>query len=315
MTPHHTNERTTMPTDPAMPTDPTTLGATGNERLTAWAGASLFLWIGFEGITILNIHSWLTAHMLIGIALIIPTGVKLASTGYRFARYYMNVPAYVRNGPPQIVPRVLAPFLVLNTAFILLSGVSIPLSGGYRHQVEGLHKLSFVTWIVLTGVHVLFYLKRMPPLLLADLSGRETPRGTTLQRLVVVVSGVVSRTLALVLTPWMVKRQPSVGKITVQDFRRTTKMNRQRHRRSPIIPAGRLADRSGPVGKPTNRAVHFVLGMGSNLRSRWATSTPFIDASQPGGLGSPVILRAWGSKSANTVCQGGRHHSRTVGPG
>ena len=241
---------------------------------------------GFEGITILNVRSWLTAHMLIGIALIIPTGVKLASTGYRFARYYTNTPAYVRNGPPRIVLRVLAPFLVLNTAFILLSGVSIPLSGGYRHQVEGLHKLSFATWIVLTGVHVLFYLKRMPPLLIADLSGRGTPRGAALQRLVVVAGGgdswvrVGARAHALDTgtgprsNPFSCLRSKQITVVSAISRRDNGDGQRRCATRPPTdhlsVSVKPVADRSVTtfVGAVANRAVHLVLGMGSNLRSR-----------------------------------------------
>jgi hypothetical protein len=184
--------------------DAAELGATGNERLTAWAGAALFVGFGLQGITILNMHSWLTAHMLIGISLFIPVGIKIASTGYRFVRYYTNSPAYVRKGPPHIVLRVLAPFLLLNTALVMCSGALIPLSGSYRHSVETLHKLSFATWLVLFGIHVLAYLRRMPQLLTADLMARGTTRSTATQRIVIVAGGgVAGIALALVAMPWV----------------------------------------------------------------------------------------------------------------
>jgi hypothetical protein len=192
-----------LPADPRH-SDPATLGAEGNERLTAWAGAALLIGLAAEGVTLLNVHWWLTAHMLIGIALLPPVAVKAGSTMYRFARYYTSSPAYVRKGPPRPLLRILGPFLLLNTAFILLSGVAIPLAGSYRHQVEGLHKLSFWTWAAFFAVHVLAYVWRLPGLLIADLAGRGTFRSTAFQRIVVVaVSAATGMALALVLMPWV----------------------------------------------------------------------------------------------------------------
>ena len=197
-----TTPRANVPS--AHPSDAATVGADGNERLTAWAGAALFVGFAFEGITILNVRWWLTAHMLIGISLFIPVGVKVASTGYRFLRYYTGTPAYVRKGPPQIVLRIMAPFLLANTVFILCSGVLIPLSGSYRHWVEGLHKLSFWTWILMAGIHVLWYLWRVPGLLLADLAGRGTPRSAAFTRIAVVAGAALAGgALALTLMPWV----------------------------------------------------------------------------------------------------------------
>src|SRR6266700_2655738 len=42
-------------------------------------------------------------HMFVGLLLIPPVALKLASTGYRFVRYYTASPAYRRKAPP---PRV-----------------------------------------------------------------------------------------------------------------------------------------------------------------------------------------------------------------
>jgi hypothetical protein len=184
--------------------DAATLGAEGNERLTAWAGAALLIGLAAEGVTLLNVHWWLTAHMLIGIALLVPVAVKAGSTMYRFARYYTNSPAYVRKGPPRLLLRIIGPFLLLNTVFILLSGVVIPLAGSYRHSVEELHKLSFWTWAAFFAVHVLAYVWRLPRLLFADLAGRGTLRSAAFQRIAVVaVSGVGGMVLAVVLMPWV----------------------------------------------------------------------------------------------------------------
>jgi hypothetical protein len=185
--------------------DRATLGAEGNERLIAWGGAVLFVGFGLEGLTLLaGVRDHLKLHMLIGIALLIPTGIKVAATVYRFVRYYTNSPAYVRMGPPQFVLRIIAPFLVLNTGFLLLSGLSLPLAGSYRHVLEELHGLSFWTWLALAGVHTLWYLWRVPRLLIADLAARGTFRGAAVQRIAVVtVGGLVGCGLALALFPWV----------------------------------------------------------------------------------------------------------------
>lgn len=204
--PRATDPAATHPaaTAPTGPTERAILGAEGNERLTAWAGAALFVGFAAQGITILNIHWWLTAHILIGIMLLAPVGVKISSTVYRFARYYTGSPAYVRKGPPHPLLRIIAPFLLLNTVFILLSGLLILVAGDYRAPVEALHKLSLWTWLALTGVHVLAYLWRVPRLLLADLRGRGTSAAAAAQRVAVVAGAcVVGVALALALMPWV----------------------------------------------------------------------------------------------------------------
>ena len=38
--------------------------------------------------------------MFLGVLLIGPVALKLASTGYRFVRYYTSEPRYRRKGPP-----------------------------------------------------------------------------------------------------------------------------------------------------------------------------------------------------------------------
>jgi hypothetical protein len=44
--------------------------------------------------------------------------LKLASTGYRFARYYTANPAYRRKGPPATPMRLLAPLVVISTVVV-----------------------------------------------------------------------------------------------------------------------------------------------------------------------------------------------------
>src|SRR5437773_1065539 len=88
----------------------------GNERLTATVGAILLVLLAVEGLTILSIRQLLSPHIVIGLLVIPPVLLKLGSTGYRFVRYYAGDRDYVVKGPPHLVMRLLAPFLVVSTA-------------------------------------------------------------------------------------------------------------------------------------------------------------------------------------------------------
>jgi hypothetical protein len=144
-------------------------GTVKNERLTATTSVVLVALLLVEGVTILFLRPLLPVHIFVGMLLIPPVALKLASTGYRFVRYYTGSPAYVRRGPPHIVLRALAPVLVVATVGVLATGVSLLVLGpdSGRGIVLGLHKLSFVVWLAVASVHVLAYLPRLPRLLLA----------------------------------------------------------------------------------------------------------------------------------------------------
>src|SRR5476651_855348 len=73
-------------------------GATGNDRLTAVVGAVLIVLLAVEGATIPFLGGLLTVHIFVGMLLLGPVALKLASTGYRAARYYAGKGEYVRRG-------------------------------------------------------------------------------------------------------------------------------------------------------------------------------------------------------------------------
>jgi len=86
-------------------------GSLGNEHLTAVLAAVLLLLLAIEGATLLQIGSLLTVHAFVGMLLIPVLAVKVASTGWRFLRYYRRGEEYVQRGPPHLVLRALvAPF-------------------------------------------------------------------------------------------------------------------------------------------------------------------------------------------------------------
>lgn len=180
--------------------------AQGNERLTAWAGAVLFVMLAIEGVTILRIHDLIVAHMVVGMLLIGPIALKLASTGYRFIRYYTGSVTYRQQGPPRLLLRVLAPVLIVTTVSVFATGAALAFIGPeHRGWVLQLHKASFVLWIAVATVHVLAYVGRVPALLGRDLA---LLRWDSMGRIALTVGAVVGG-LALALAtahlagPWM----------------------------------------------------------------------------------------------------------------
>jgi hypothetical protein len=135
-------------------------GVEVNELLTSSTAALLTILLLAEGATIINVRGLLTAHMFIGLALIPPVLLKLASTGYRFMRYYTGSPVYRAKGPPLLILRVLAPILVASTAMIFATGVWLLLLGHRSDQALMLHKVAFFVWGGVFGVHFLAHLPR-----------------------------------------------------------------------------------------------------------------------------------------------------------
>jgi len=76
-------------------------GTSGNERLTTAVGATLIVLLAVIGLTLLRLHGrLLSVHLFVGMLLVPPVLLKLASTGYRFIRYYTGNPRYREHGPP-----------------------------------------------------------------------------------------------------------------------------------------------------------------------------------------------------------------------
>ena len=134
-----------------------------NERLTAATGAVLIVLLAALGVTILSIGPLIWWHVLIGMVLIPPVLLKLATTGWRFIRYYTGSPEYVRRGPPVTPLRLLAPLVVLSTLVVFGSGVALIVVGPSGGILVGLHKASFFVWFFATAVHVLAHLRRLLP--------------------------------------------------------------------------------------------------------------------------------------------------------
>jgi hypothetical protein len=187
-------------------------GTAGNERLTALTGVILLIGLAALGITIVRIGQLLDVHMFLGVALIAPVALKMASTGYRFARYYTSEPRYRGKGPPALALRLLAPFVVLSTVAVFATGVVLLLAGpGSRDPWVLVHKVSFIVWLAATALHVLGHLADLPRILgtrQAILDGRSSPpdggRGRTAALSASLAAGVALGVLAIAdFAPWL----------------------------------------------------------------------------------------------------------------
>jgi hypothetical protein len=164
--------KTTIPNETGMAATPATRrrtrprwparlgGAEGNEVLTSTTAVLLVGLLLAEGVTVVHMRGLVSAHMFIGLVLVPPVLLKLASTGYRFFRYYTRAEAYRAKGPPWLPLRLLAPVLVVSTIALFGSGVALLLSGHKSASLLTLHKESFVVWVVVFGLHFLAYLPR-----------------------------------------------------------------------------------------------------------------------------------------------------------
>ncbi|MBV9424713.1 MAG: hypothetical protein JOZ98_17515 [Solirubrobacterales bacterium] len=137
-------------------------GTDGNEQLTAMTSVILFVLLAVIGLTIVRIGQLTWLHLFLGLLLLGPLGLKMASTGYRFMRYYTGNRAYRDKGPPEIALRLIAPIVVFSTLVVFVSGI-ILLFHGPRNRAELLtiHKVSFIVWLAFTALHVLGHLPNL----------------------------------------------------------------------------------------------------------------------------------------------------------
>lgn len=181
-------------------------GVAGNEQLTAVTGILLIVLLAILGVTILRIGQLIWLHLFLGFLLIGPVLLKLASTGYRFARYYMHNRVYVDRGPPAMWLRAVGPGVVLTTIIVFASGVVLLFEGpAHRSASLLVHKASFILWLGFTGLHVLGHLPGLGGSLRAvrdeDVSGLGSQAGAA-GRWIVLVGGILAGViLAVALIP------------------------------------------------------------------------------------------------------------------
>jgi hypothetical protein len=143
----------------------------GNERLTALAGAVLFVLMVIEVVSAAILHTLLSIHVFVGILLTGPLVVKLGSTGWRFLRYYTGVPAFVRRGPPHLLLRVLAPLLIVATLLVIGSGIGLVVLGpSHAGSLLSLHGISALILLPLLVIHIFAHTRQIPRLVADDWS-------------------------------------------------------------------------------------------------------------------------------------------------
>jgi hypothetical protein len=166
-------------------------GTDGNERLTVSTGALLIVLLAVEGLTVLSLRSLLSLHVFLGVLLIPPVLLKVASTGYRFVRYYTGSRLYVETGAPPLYLRALGPVVVLSSGVLLATGVALLAMGPGDGSVRGLHKLSFIVLFAALSVHVLGHLRKLPALTAADWRRRTRLPGAAARRTLLLASLLV----------------------------------------------------------------------------------------------------------------------------
>jgi hypothetical protein len=130
----------------------------------------------------------------------------MASTGYRFVRYYSRDPVYRQKGPPELILRLIAPLVVLTTIEVFVTGVVLLFEGPSRRgTLLLLHKVGFFAWLAFMALHVLGHLPGLGSSLQVTRRDRDTATGFSpggsgrgLALVGALVGGVV---LAVVLIP------------------------------------------------------------------------------------------------------------------
>jgi hypothetical protein len=193
-------------------------GVEANARLTGTTAAVIFVLLAIEGLTILRIFPLLSVHVFVGMLLVPPVLLKIGSTTWRFARYYMGDPAYRRKGPPAPALRLIGPVVIVLTLTVLASGIALllaPLS--MRSSLLLLHQASFVVWIMVMAVHVLGHILDTAKLAPRDWyhRTRRQVKGATTRQWLVASSVAVGLVLGAVMVPkvgpWLAALHHALG--------------------------------------------------------------------------------------------------------
>lgn len=176
-------------------------GSHGNQILTSLNATVLVGLIALQLVTVLALDSLIEVHLFVGVVLLGPVVLKLATTGYRFARYYGGAREYREKGPPRPLLRVIAPVFVVATIGLFTSGVLMLLDGSGEGTVRDLHVVSFWVWLAALAAHVLFNGREVVQHLRAEWrrGARDRVAGAQLRALLVLASLLGGALVALSL--------------------------------------------------------------------------------------------------------------------
>ncbi len=261
------------------------------------AAALLLVLLAAEGLTILRVHSLLTPHVVIGMVLVPVVLVKIGSTSWRFARYYLGDPEYRRKGPPPLLLRLLGPFVVVLTVAVLGTGVALifsPTTG--RSQWLFLHKATFVLWLGAMTLHVLGHLLDTARLAPRDFYRRTRAQvhGASVRQWLIVGAVAIGALLALAVAPkigpWRAAGSGSPVGVAQHDSRGTPSILAHCREQSLIERPGAHSDRRRALttvllvcfglilsacsnGTPARGAAHAAASGGSGTGSRRPPTT------------------------------------------
>ncbi len=134
-----------------------------------------------------------------------PVALKVATTTYRFARYYTHAAPYVHRGPPHPLLRLIGPVLIAVTLALLGTGVwLVGVGPDHSGLVLLAHKAAFVVWFGLMTIHVLAHIRETVVLAAKDMRRASRVRpvpGRGLRSGAVAVALVVGVALGAIVTP------------------------------------------------------------------------------------------------------------------
>jgi DMSO/TMAO reductase YedYZ molybdopterin-dependent catalytic subunit len=140
-------------------------------------------------------------HFFVGFLLFPLIGIKLASVGYRMARYYTRNDAYRAAGPPKPLLRLIAPLLVLSMVVLFASGVEM---WSFQNQFGWtwitIHDLSAFTFVAVLTVHVAYHVRSAARSAKAEL--RRHAAGAITRRALLAGGTVAGLTLAVGAAQW-----------------------------------------------------------------------------------------------------------------
>ena len=164
-----------------------------NARLTGAAGIVILILLIAELVTVaLGAVSVLSLHVAIGLILMPPVLVKLASTTWRMVNYYLGAAAYQHRGPPPTLARVLGPILSAAIVLVLISGIALILGPSSLHRAAlSVHKVTFYLALLLIVWHLAMHMTQALRLAARDWVNRRSAALVVRARLTAIVGSVL----------------------------------------------------------------------------------------------------------------------------
>lgn len=130
--------------------------AVANSRLTAILGLTLLILFALQVVTVLaGVRSVLTWHVVLGLILLPPVGLKLTSVTWRMVSYHRGRDGFADITPPPPALRVLGLFLAGLTVTLLVKGITLLDWPGWAQSPALLvHQVSFYAWLAAVVVHI-----------------------------------------------------------------------------------------------------------------------------------------------------------------